>query len=188
MNPTAPLPDVGGGAVLVSETMKKEFEAHRPAARWLAEHGEVLRYLFFGVLTTLLNILLYGLFLALFGYQAANSWGNVLDNALCILFAYATNRAFVFRSRARGRAAAAEFGKFVACRLGTMALDTAVMIAGGNWLAAPGAALVGAVLGRWLGPSQAQALWGLGVKVFSNGLVILLNYLYGYQKWLRQTR
>ena len=71
---------------MVSETMKKEFEAHRPAARWLAEHGEVLRYLFFGVLTTLLNILLYGLFLALFGYQAANSWGNVLDNALCILY------------------------------------------------------------------------------------------------------
>ena len=25
---------------------------------------------------------------------------------------------------------------------------------------------------------QIQALWGLGVKVFSNGLVILLNYLF----------
>lgn len=143
-------------------------------SRRAALGGEALRYLLFGALTTALNMALYALFQALFGYAAANSWGNVLDNALCILFAYATNRAFVFRSRARGRAAAAEFGKFVACRLGTMALDTAVMIAGGNWLAAPGAALVGAVLG----PGQAQALWGLGVKVFSNGLVILLNYLF----------
>ncbi len=50
-------------------------------------HGEALRYLVFGVLTTLLNMVLYGLFQALFGYRAANSWGNVLDNILCILFA-----------------------------------------------------------------------------------------------------
>lgn len=157
--------------------MKKQECSRQPAPRAKAR-GEVLRYLIFGVLTTLLNILLYALFQALFGYQAANSWGNVLDNILCILFAYATNRAFVFRSRARGRAAAAEFGRFAACRLGTMALDAAVMIAGGNWLAAPGAALVETALGRWLGPGEALALWGMGVKVFSNGMVIVLNYLF----------
>ncbi|MBP7955613.1 MAG: GtrA family protein, partial [Faecalibacterium sp.] len=71
--------------------------------QWLKKHWEVLSYLIFGVLTTLLNILLYALFNRLFGYTAANSWGNVLDNILCILFAYATNRAFVFRSKTRGR-------------------------------------------------------------------------------------
>ena len=169
MNPTAPLPDVGGGAVLVSETMKKEFEAHRPAARWLAEHGEVLRYLFFGVLTTLLNILLYGLFLALFGYQAANSWGNVLDNALCILFAYATNRAFVFRSRARGRAAAAEFGKFVACRLGTMALDTAVMIAGATGWPRRGPPWWGRCWAAGWAPAKPRPSGGWGSRFFPTG-------------------
>ncbi len=42
----------------------------------------MLSYLIFGVLTTLLNIVLYALFRRLFGYTAANSWGNVLDNAL----------------------------------------------------------------------------------------------------------
>ena len=191
---------------------------------WIKKHYEVLSYLVFGVLCTLLNILLYALFSRLFGYEAANSWGNVLDNVICILFAYATNRAFVFRSKTVGRAAAAEFGKFVTCRLGTMLLDTAIMLVLGNLLAAQGAALMeqlmsGAlgVLARWFGPDtivhavqassvaagpdgsaaiaiiggadgptaifvtglyDAQALWGLAVKVFSNVLVIVLNYLF----------
>ncbi|MFR9066191.1 MAG: GtrA family protein [Faecalibacterium prausnitzii] len=102
----------------------------------------MLSYLIFGVLTTLLNILLYALFSRLFGYTAANSWGNVLDNALCILFAYCTNRAFVFRSKTTGKAMAKEFGTFVTCRLGTMVLDAVIMIVGGNLLAAQGAALM----------------------------------------------
>lgn len=154
----------------------------------LRAHGEAVRYLVFGALTTLLNMALYALFQAWFGYQAANSWGNVLDNALCILFAYATNRRFVFGSRTRGRAAVQEFGRFVACRLGTMLLDAGVMVAGGNWLAPQGQALVLAVLGPWLtasgggvgagGEAAALALWGLGVKAFSNLLVIVLNYLF----------
>ena len=49
--------------------------------------------------------MLYALFSRLFGYTAANSWGNVLDNVICILFAYVTNRAFVFASRTQGREA-----------------------------------------------------------------------------------
>ncbi len=113
----------------------------------------MLSYLIFGVLTTLLNIVLYALFSRLFGYTAANSWGNVLDNALCILFAYCTNRAFVFRSKTTGKAMAKEFGTFVTCRLGTMVLDAVIMIVGGNLLAAQGAALMDeacrGVLSRW---------------------------------------
>ncbi len=184
---------------------------------WIKKHWEVLSYLIFGVLTTLLNIVLYALFNGLFGYEAANSWGNVLDNVLCILFAYATNRAFVFRSRTRGRAAFSEFGKFVTCRLGTLVLDAVIMMVGGNLLAAQGAAwmeglltgvfthlhpetLVGmtvvsasstaagasvAVIGGADGPTAvfvaagaAQSLWGLAVKVFSNVVVIVLNYVF----------
>ena len=106
------------------------------------KHWEVLSYLVFGVLCTLLNIVLYALFNKLFGYTAANSWGNVLDNVICILFAYVTNRAFVFASRTQGREALKEFGAFVTCRLGTMLLDTAIMLVLGNLLAAQGAALM----------------------------------------------
>ena len=181
--------------------------------KFFKKHWEVLSYLIFGVLTTLLNIVLYALFSQLFGYTAANSWGNVLDNALCILFAYCTNRAFVFRSRTTGKAMAKEFGTFVTCRLGTMVLDAVIMIVGGNLLAAQGAALMESLFGGFLtvsgsytgaaasaaasaagvaiiggadGPTAvfvttritAQELWGLCVKVFSNVVVVVLNYVF----------
>ena len=181
--------------------------------KFLKKHWEVLSYLIFGVLTTLLNIVLYALFNKLFGYTAANSWGNVLDNALCILFAYCTNRAFVFRSKTTGKAMAKEFGTFVTCRLGTMVLDAVIMIVGGNLLAAQGAALMESLLGGFLtvsgsytgaaasaaasvagvaiiggadGPTAvfvttritAQEIWGLCVKVFSNVVVVVLNYVF----------
>lgn len=181
--------------------------------KFFKKHWEVLSYLIFGVLTTLLNIVLYALFSRLFGYTAANSWGNVLDNALCILFAYCTNRAFVFRSKTTGKAMAKEFGTFVSCRLGTMVLDAAIMIVGGNLLAAQGAALMESLFGSFLtvsgsytgaaasaaasaagvaiiggadGPTAifvttlitAQELWGLCVKVFSNVVVVVLNYVF----------
>ena len=181
--------------------------------KFLKKHWEVLSYLIFGVLTTLLNIVLYALFNKLLGYTAANSWGNVLDNALCILFAYCTNRAFVFRSRTTGKAMAKEFGTFVTCRLGTMVLDAVIMIVGGNLLAAQGAALMESLFGSFLtvsgsytgaaasaaasaagvaiiggadGPTAvfvttritAQELWGLCVKVFSNVVVVVLNYVF----------
>ena len=108
-------------------------------------------YLVFGELTTLLNIVLYALFSRLFGYTAANRWGNVLDNVICILFAYVTNRAFVFASRTQGREALKEFGAFVTCRLGTLVLDAAIMMIFGNLLAAQGAALVESFMGGVLG-------------------------------------
>ena len=161
--------------------------------KFFKKHWEVLSYLIFGVLTTLLNIVLYALFSRLFGYTAANSWGNVLDNALCILFAYCTNRAFVFRSKTTGKAMAKEFGTFVTCRLGTMVLDAAIMIVGGNLLAAQGAAASAAasvagvaIIGGADGPTAvfvttritAQEIWGLCVKVFSNVVVVVLNYVF----------
>ena len=194
--------------------------------KFIKKHWEVLSYLIFGVLTTLLNIVLYALFNKLFGYTAANSWGNVLDNILCILFAYATNRAFVFRSKTQGREMAKEFGTFVTCRLGTLVLDAVIMMVGGNLLAAQGAApmdgmvqgllnafagfitpenaasIIGsytgtpmgspdgsaaiAIIGGADGPTaifvtsryNAQTLWGLAVKIFSNVVVVVLNYVF----------
>jgi putative flippase GtrA len=143
-----------------------------------AKYREVLAYLFFGVLATVLNIALYALFQALFGYAAANSWGNVLDNCICILFAYWTNRTWVFASRTSGRQALAEFGKFVTCRLGTMVLDAAIMMIGGNLLGEAGAALLLSLCGGALAAATAQKLWGMGVKILSNVVVVVLNYLF----------
>ena len=123
------------------------------------KYREPIAYLLFGGLATLLNIVLYVVFKTLFGYEAANSWGNVADNVLCILFAYFTNRIWVFRSKAHGSAALREFGSFVACRLGTLVVDAAIMFVGGN------------LVGPALVPAAYLGLWGVGVKVFSNVIV-----------------
>ena len=193
---------------------------------FIKKYYEGLAYLFFGGLATLLNLVLFAVFQAVLGTGFATGIGNVLDNIICILFAYWTNRTFVFRSKTQGRAMAREFGAFVTCRLGTMLLDTAIMLVLGNLLAAQGAALMDnlmqgvlSVVSHWFGPDtaismaasyagtpvgvtdgsaaiaviggadgptaifvtsfyNAQALWGLTVKVFSNVLVIVLNYVF----------
>ena len=132
-------------------------------AMW-KNYAEVIRYLFFGVLATLLNIVLYAVFKALFGYQAANSWGNVLDNILCILFAYWTNRTWVFTSRTHGRAAWNEFTKFVGCRLFTLVVDAAIMYVGGN------------VIGPALVASQYLCARGVGGQVRAPGVGVVLTY------------
>ena len=193
---------------------------------FIKKYYEGFAYLFFGGLATLLNLVLFAVFQAVLGTEFATGIGNVLDNIICILFAYWTNRTFVFRSKTQGKAMAREFGAFVTCRLGTMLLDTAIMLVLGNLLAAQGAALMDelmqgvlSVVAHWLGPDtaiqmaasyagtpagvtdgsaaiaviggadgptaifvtsryNAQALWGLAVKVFSNVLVIVLNYVF----------
>lgn len=130
------------------------------------KYAEVINYLFFGVLATALNIVLYAVFQAVFGYQAANSWGNVLNNIICILFAYWTNRTWVFTSKTHGKAALGEFAKFVSCRLFTLVVDTAIMFVGGN------------LIGPALIPAQWLTLWGLAVKVGANVVVVVLNYVF----------
>lgn len=124
---------------------------------------EQLTYLIFGGLTTLLNIVL-GIVFREAGLSTTIN--TLLDNVLCILFAYFTNRRWVFKSRSTGKAAVREFGSFVTCRLGTMALDVCVM-----WLGVD-------LLGAKLFPASWQGLWFLCVKVFSNVLVIVLNYVF----------
>lgn len=128
-----------------------------------ARYREVLVYLIFGGLTTLVNIVVYWV-LARIGL--ATAWANGIALAVSILFAYATNRSFVFASRARGAEAWREFGKFIACRLGTGVLDQAIMILGVD------------VLGPLVVSAAGMELWGLGVKVFSNVIVIVLNYVF----------
>lgn len=127
------------------------------------KYYEQLTYLIFGGIATLLNIVLAMVFRS---FGMSTTLNTVLDNVICILFAYTTNRLWVFKSRSKGADALREFGSFILCRLGTMAMDVAVM-----WL---GADIIGPALlpAAWLG------LWFLGVKVFSNVLVILFNYIF----------
>lgn len=83
---------------------------------------DIILYIVFGVLTTLVNI---GSF-----YIITNTlnWNENLSNfiaiALSILFAYFTNRSWVFHSTAKGfKEKSSEFLKFIAGRALTMVIE-----------------------------------------------------------------
>lgn len=133
----------------------------------IKKYYEGLSYLFFGGVATLLNLVLFALFQAVFGTDFATGAGNVLDNAICILFAYWTNRTFVFRSKNTGKAAWTEFGQFVSCRIFTMVLDQVIIWLGVTILA-PHVAFAAA----------NGELWAMGVKLFSQVIVIVSNYVF----------
>lgn len=71
----------------------------------IKKYYEGLAYLFFGGLATLLNLVVFAVFQAALGTDFATGIGNILDNVICILFAYWTNRTFVFKSQNTGKAA-----------------------------------------------------------------------------------
>ncbi len=135
---------------------------------------EVIDYLFWGVVVTVLNILLLPLFMAM---GMSPSLANLLDLCLCILFAYATNRRFVFRSQAKGRAALQEFLSFLAGRAVTGIIDQGIIMAAVDHFG-PAAAQG---LAQGLGMFEAQVwlgLWATGWKVVSNVVVVVLNYVF----------
>ena len=134
---------------------------------FIKKYYEGLSYLFFGGVATLLNLVLFAVFQFAFGTGFATGVGNILDKAICILFAYWTNRTFVFRSKNTGKAALAEFGQFVSCRLATMVLDQLII-----WLGV-------SVLGAGIAFAAANGqLWAMGVKLFSQVVVIVSNYVF----------
>jgi putative flippase GtrA len=69
----------------------------RQVANLLRRHYELIAYLFFGVLTTLVNMIAYTFLEGVLGQQ---QWylSNLPAILLAILFAYITNRSFVFDS------------------------------------------------------------------------------------------
>ena len=67
------------------------------------KHREVLAYLFFGGVTTLVNIVAYNGLAAL---GLSTGVANAIAWVLSVLVAYFTNRKWVFQSRSAGAAAA----------------------------------------------------------------------------------
>lgn len=94
--------------------------------RQLLLNREVVSYLIFGVLTTLVDYAVYGLcrFLEV-DYRAA----TVVSWIASVIFAYITNKLYVFESKSFHPALLArEFASFVACRLVSGAFNLASMI------------------------------------------------------------
>jgi len=88
---------------------------------------ETILYIIFGVLTTLINIVVYQLCTAInLDYRISNAVAWLLS----VLFAYITNKLYVFESKSlEFGIVIREFASFVGCRLVSGAFDMIFMIA-----------------------------------------------------------
>ncbi len=87
------------------------------------KYKEIVNYLIFGVLTTLVNIITYAIFAKLFHVDEVVS--NIVAQIISILFAYVTNKIYVFESKStKLEDILRELVSFFGCRIFTAVLDT----------------------------------------------------------------
>ena len=92
----------------------------------IEKYWDVLSYLFFGVLTTVVNYLVYLPCYKLLGLSASVS--NAIAWVVAVAFAYLTNKPWVFKSHDWSRQTVIpELTKFVGCRIGSGVLETAII-------------------------------------------------------------
>lgn len=116
---------------------------------------EIINYLIFGVLTTLVNIVSFYVFDRILGWEYL--WANAVSIILSILFAYITNKLFVFNSKTETfRAVMQEFVSFISFRLLSGAID---------------------MLSMWLLVDIA-ILDTLIAKLLTQFIIVILNYIF----------
>lgn len=120
----------------------------------IEKHYDILAYLFFGVLTTVVNYIVYLPCYNWLHYSAAAS--NVIAWVAAVAFAYLTNKPFVFRSHDwSAKTVVPELTKFVGSRIASGALETAIIFVTVDCL-----------------------LWnGNVMKLVTSVLVVILNYV-----------
>lgn len=93
----------------------------------IEKYWDMISYLFFGVLTTVVNYLVYLPCHNWLHWSAAVS--NVVAWAFAVAFAYLTNKPLVFKSYDWSlKTVLPELGKFVACRVGSGLLETGILL------------------------------------------------------------
>ena len=130
-------------------------------ASWYRKHQEAMRYLVFGALTTIVNIIVYTIFSTLLLRGLANeslrvNISEVIAFILSVIFAYITNKRYVFDSKTKGfKDLAREITSFFSCRILTEIISILMMNA---------------------------AVWfsinDILMKVISNIVVIILNFIF----------
>lgn len=118
------------------------------------KYKSFIAYAFFGVCTTLVNLLSYRLFY--FVLEVPNVPSTMIAWLFAVLFAFVTNKLWVFNSKSWGFAVVIpELVKFFICRIATGILDVGIM---------------------WLAVDKMQ--WNaMAWKFISNIIVIVLNYV-----------
>ena len=125
---------------------------------------ETFLYLIFGSVATVLNIVLFYLFINI--WKMSTGLGNILDTIICILFKYFTNRIWVFESKNNGKEAIKEFIQFILARSLTAIIDQIFVVVGVDFFVA-----------KYVSYSQ-QGIFSVGIKILSNVVVIVLNYIF----------
>lgn len=91
----------------------------------IRKHWDVVSYLFFGVLTTIVSWAVYAVF---FHYTRSGLISNIISWVIAVAFAYLTNKPFVFGSHDwSAKTVIPELAGFVGCRVGSGLLETAII-------------------------------------------------------------
>ena len=118
------------------------------------KYYDILAYLVFGVLTTVVNYLVYLPCYNLLGMKAVVS--NVIAWVVAVAFAYVTNKPFVFRSHDwSAKTVVPELTKFVGTRVASGGMESAII-----WITVD---LLGGNGNIW--------------KLVTSVLVVILNYV-----------
>ena len=118
------------------------------------KYYDIISYLFFGGLTTVVNYLVY---LPCYNWlHLSATVSNMIAWAVAVIFAYLTNKPFVFKSYDWSmKTVVPEFGKFLGCRIGSGLMETVIILLTVDCL-------------NWNGNIM---------KLITNILVIILNYI-----------
>ena len=118
------------------------------------KYWDVIIYLVFGVLTTVVNYAVYLPCLNILGMSAAVS--NCIAWVVAVIFAFVTNKPFVFGSHDWSmKTVVPEFTKFIATRLSSGVLETLILLVAVDTLGGNG------------------NIW----KLITQVLVIIINYV-----------
>lgn len=125
----------------------------------LKKYRSQIVYLIFGVLTTVVNYLVFfpsSSYLEKTGFRYAVAVSNTIAWVFAVLFAYVTNKPFVFESHDWSwKVVAPEFAKFVSTRLASLLIETVIISVTVDML-------------HW-----NKLVW----KVLTSVLVVVLNYV-----------
>jgi putative flippase GtrA len=120
----------------------------------IEKYWDILSYLFFGVLTTLVNYLVYFPLYNWAGLSATVS--TIIAWVVAVVFAFLTNKPFVFKSHDWSmKIVKPELIKFLGCRIGSGVMEVAII-----WLTVD----ILCWNGNWM-------------KIVVSVLVIILNYI-----------
>ena len=90
------------------------------------EHQEGMRYLVFGVLSTIVNILVFSILYSL--VQLSTTASNVIAWIISVIFAYITNKLWVFDSKVNDmKDLIKEVMSFIGARVFTLVIETILL-------------------------------------------------------------